>query len=300
MSLKKVDLNLFLVFDAIYTERNLTRAAEVLNITQPAVSNALNRLRQSLNDPLFVRGPREMLPTPVAENMIAAVREALQLLNSSIQLGDLFEPARAERSFSLSMHDVLEVSLLPELMLQLEGQAPHIHLNSFSVDRPDIAKELAAGTLDLAIDAPLLGAPELLHASLLSSPYVCVVREDHPLATAQLDMDSYLSLNHILISSRRRGVSYVDGILERQGHKREVKMRMRHYLVAIQMVARSNYAMTVPRHLAENTSLKILELPFEIPPQEWHLYWHRSADQDRANTWLRQQILQQFVHNPGT
>lgn len=291
MRLNQVDLNLFVVFDAIYTERNLTRAAEVLCITQPAVSNALGRLRNTLNDQLFVRTPQGMAPTPVAENIVGQVREALQLLNASVQEGDVFDPGVAEKTFSFSMNDVAEALLLPPLLERMQQEAPDIALTSYHVGRDDIPKELSSGQLDFAIDAPLISDPNLCHTPLMSESYVCLVRPDHPDVGNSLTMEQYMSLNHIHVSSRRSGLGHVDMTLNSLGYQRKIQLRVRHYLVAPQVVRHTNMALTVPLRVAQKANLKILELPFELPSLDWHLYWHKSADRDQANCWLRQSLL---------
>lgn len=291
MRLQNVDLNLFMVFDAIYTERNLTRAAERLSITQPAVSNALSRLRGSLDDPLFVRAPREMMPTPVAENMIGLVREALHLLNTSVQLGDRFDPAIAAHSFSISMHDVNELTVLPMLLAALQKQAPGVSLASYPVPRSDMVKDLASGHLDLAIDVPVVNHPDLRHCPLMAAPYVCLVRHDHPEVGRSLTLEQYLALSHVHVSSRRQGVGHVDAVLSGLGRPRRIQMRTKHHLVALKLVEETDLALTIPLSLAKNSDLKVLELPFEVAAVEWHLYWHRSADQDKAHHWLRELIL---------
>lgn len=290
MRLNKIDLNLFLVFDAIYTERNLTRAAVVLSITQPAVSNALTRLRNSLNDQLFVRTPQGMVPTPVADNIVGQVREALQLLNVSVHEGDVFDPAVAEKVFHFSMNDFGESVILPPLLEYLQLHSPGIGLTSYYEDRADVPKALASGQLDFAIDIPLVDAPNLCHVPIKRVPYVCVVRQDHPEIGDSLSLEQYLNLKHIMISSRRSGAGYVDMGLERLGHKRDIRLRVKHYMVAPQILERSNLALTVPLSEAQDSGLKILKLPFNVEPLVWHLYWHKSADNDQSNRWLRQVV----------
>ncbi|WP_428775153.1 LysR family transcriptional regulator [Vibrio sp.] len=294
MRLNNVDLNLFLVFDAIYTERNLTRAAERLCITQPAVSNALTRLRNNLGDPLFIRTPKAMVPTPVADNMINMVREALQLLNTSVQMGDHFDPAIADYNFKLSMHDVNEATLLPALLAKMQSVAPNISVSSYPAKRDQLVTELSSGNLDLAIDIPVIDHPDLQHLPMVELPYVCVVRADHPEVSDGLTLEQYLELSHIHISSRRQGTGHVEAALNRIGKQRNIQVRTKHHLVASALVAQTNLAMTVPRSLAKDPNLKMFDLPFEVAPVAWHLYWHRSAEQDKANLWLRETILSLF------
>jgi DNA-binding transcriptional LysR family regulator len=292
MRLNQVDLNLFVVFEAIYAKRNLTRAAEVLCISQPAVSNALMRMRKTFNDQLFVSTPQGMVPTPVAENIAGRVGEALQLLNASVQEADLFQPATAQKVFRVSMNDLTEALLLPALGEILKLQAPGIRIESYFSNRRDVPRELAAGALDLAIDAPLINDPQLLHGPLRSERYVCMLRKGHPLADQTLSLKNYLSLGHIHISSRREGLGHVDTVLNKLGEVRKIQMRVQHYMVAPLIAMRTDLALTAPLGLVQGYDAIQMELPFELPSQEWHLYWHRSADRDQANAWLRDKLLQ--------
>lgn len=291
MRLSKVDLNLFVVFDVIYTERNITRAAEVLCLTQSTISNSLARLRKVFNDELFVRTPQGMAPTPLAVNIIGRVREALQLFTTSVREGDQFDPFRSDRVFRFSMNDLAESLLLPGLMEQVGQGAPRMVLESYYRRRRELALALASGELDLAIEAPLLADPNLCHQPLLTEPYVCLVRPGHPLVRDSLGLEQYLQLGHIHISSRRKGPGHVDLALHSLGHARQIRLRVQHYQMAAQLVARSDLALTVPRRLARQLALQVLALPFAVAPLEWHLFWHKSADGDQGNCWLRQRVL---------
>src|SRR3989338_5437036 len=143
MNLNKVDLNLFIVFDAIYTEANLTRAGQIVGITQPAVSNALARLRETFNDPLFVRTAQGMVPTPMAQNIIGPVRNALQQLRISVQESRIFNPAQANKTFRISMTDLTEAIILPPLFQRLRRMAPNVNIESMLARRRETTKELA-------------------------------------------------------------------------------------------------------------------------------------------------------------
>ena len=291
MRLDQVDLNLFVMFDVIYTERNLTRAAQVLNLTQPAVSNALNRLRAVFDDELFVRNPRGMEPTPVADNIIGQVREALTLFNLSLNEGARFDPRRTEKTFRFSMNDLSEFLILPPLLETLRHQAPQVHAHSYYVSRDDLTRELASGQLDLAIDVPLVSNPNLCHRALSSESYVCVVRPGHPQVGSTLSVEAYLALDHLHVSSRRSGAGHVDVALDKLGYTRNIAVRVQHYMVAPGIIRHTDLAWTVPRALAHHLHLKTLELPFALSTLDWHMYWHKSADNDQANSWMRALLL---------
>ncbi|MFT4711776.1 MAG: DNA-binding transcriptional LysR family regulator [Candidatus Azotimanducaceae bacterium] len=296
MKLSDIDLNLFVVFDAIYTEGNLTRAGDIIGITQPAVSNSLSRLRNMFDDPLFVRTADGMVPTPVAQNIIGSVRQALGLMRASVQESESFDPKSSDKHFRVSMTDLSQSILLPYLFKRLKTDAPSVAIDCYHVRRRDMNIELASGNLDLALDIPLTPDPRIKQAPLFSHPQVCIIRKDHPSIGDELDIDSYLKLRHIQISSRRGGLGQVDLALGKMGKRRQIALRTQHYLAVSELVTRSELALTVPQifadHLVTQLPVRYLQLPFSVPNLESHLYWHESTDQDRANRWLREVILE--------
>ncbi len=293
MNLSKVDLNLFIVFDAIYTEANLTRAGQIVGITQPAVSNALARLRETFNDPLFVRTAQGMVPTPMAQNIIGPVRSALQLLRVSVQESRTFTPQQANKTYRISMTDLTEAVILPPLFQRLRRLAPAVQIESFLSKRRETTKELAAGRLDFAVDAPLNTDTQVRHVKLMEDRYVCALRLGHPLAKEKISLDEYLSLTHIQISSRRSGLGYVDLSLGKMGLQRKVALRSQHYMMASTVLQNTDMAMTVPERFARRHGLHYVQLPVnDVPSLETHLYWHESTDQDPANRWMREQIIE--------
>lgn len=295
MNLHKIDLNLFIVFDVIYRERNLTKAAESLHITQPAVSNSLNRLRQAFNDRLFIRQSGTMVPTPLAESIVERIRNALTQLESSITEHDDFDPASSKKKFSFAMNDTAESYLLPLLITLLEEQAPQISIESFSVPRTEIAREFAAGEIDFALDVPLINEPFLVNEPLIQDRYVCVARHHHPqLQDETLTLEKYLALPHIHISSRRKGQGYIDLHLNKSGLQRNIQLRVQHSRAAPLIAAKTNLVLTIPETLANEHDLKIFDLPFELPRIDWHLYWPASHSNDKAHNWMRQAIFSLF------
>ncbi len=291
MSLNHVDLNLFPVLDVIYRERNLTRAAEVLCLTQPTVSNALARLRRSLNDELFVRTPTGMVPTPLTENIIGQVRDALQLLDRSVMDGDVFNPATSERTFRISMPDSSEAHLLPALMNDLGQNAPGMSIESYHVNRSDMLAAMTAGNLDLAMDIAFTANPQLRYAPVFEEQYVCLLSKKHPMKGERLSLEQYLDLAHVHVSSRSRGMGPVDLELNKLGLKRKIQMRLEHYLVATEIVRNSHLALTIPGSWTALAGLRVMALPFEVPSLQTQLVWHKSVDGDKANQWLRDRII---------
>lgn len=294
MNLTKVDLNLFIVFDAIYTEANLTRAGQIVGITQPAVSNALARLRETFNDPLFVRTAQGMVPTPMAQNIIGPVRNALSLLRVSVQESRIFNPLQANKNYRISMTDLTEAIILPPLFQRLRRLAPTVTIESFLSKRRETTKELAAGRLDFAVDAPLNTDPQVRHVKLMEDSYVCAMRRSHPLANkGSITLDDYLAVAHIHISSRRSGLGHIDLSLGKMGIQRKIALRSQHYLMASQVLHQTDMVMTVPERFARRNDLHFVHLPVkDVPTVETHLYWHESTDQDPANRWMREQIIE--------
>ncbi|HCA23405.1 MAG TPA: LysR family transcriptional regulator [Pseudomonas sp.] len=294
MNLSKVDLNLFIVFDAIYTEANLTRAGQIVGITQPAVSNALARLRETFNDPLFVRTAQGMVPTPMAQNIITPVRSALQLLRVSVQESRSFVPEQATKTYRISMTDLTEAVILPHLASRIRRMAPNINIDSFLIKRRETTKELAAGRLDFAIDAPLNTDTQVRHVKLFEDHHVCVMRPGHPLAKKErITLDDYLAQSHIHISSRRNGLGHVDLALGKMGLQRRVVLRSQHYQMAPLVMESTDMVMTVHERFAQRHNLHAVALPIDdVPPIETHLFWHESTDQDPANRWMREQIIE--------
>ncbi|WP_370462580.1 LysR family transcriptional regulator [Pseudomaricurvus sp. HS19] len=292
MRLEKIDLNLFVVFDALYAERSVTRAAERLHLTQPAVSNALSRLRQQFDDQLFVRSPAGMLPTPVADSVITDVRKALGLLSRSVTNNARFDPLTAEKQFRLGIHDLLAPLVLPPLLQQLRQGAPNITLHSYYRDRNTASEQLKSGDLDLLVDFPAVNASEFRQQALGSSPYVVAMRHDHELAHRKtLQLSDYTEAEHVHVSSRPKGRGPSDIALHAQGHSRRIVVRIPQQQVAAELTAVSDLLWTTPQILLQHSGLTSKPLPFSVEPLVWNLYWHRSAEDDPANQWLRQRVI---------
>lgn len=301
MHIGKSDLNLFLVFDAIYTEGSITRAAETLNLTQPAVSHALGRLRELLNDELFIRSGRAagrgmtMAPTPVAHQLIGPVRSSLKGLSDAVQGTRAFDPATATRRFRINLGDIFEALLLPELMVQLQRSAPGVEIINTRLPRADIPLELAAGRLDIAVDVLARVDDTLRTQRMARDQHVCLVAAEHPLAKKELAIDDFLAAGHILASSRTRGPGFVDVELARRGLSRKIALRCQHYLPAALVAARTELVLTVPQALAQMLArlAPLVEKPFPLTlnPLEAYVYWHASRENDPANRWLRGVLL---------
>ena len=295
MNLKETDLNLFKAFDVIYTEKNLTKAGEILGITQPAVSNALSRLREMFNDELFIRSSKGMLPTPVAQDMIGDVREALGLMNKTISQTDSFDPLTSEVTFKISIGDSSEYRLLPLLIRELTQHAPKIGVESFLIPRKETPLELAAGNVDFCIDPPVHSDASLRHQKIYEDQYVLIVRKGHPITKKKkVTMEDYLSLSHMHVSNRKTGIGLVDMALNKLGLSRKISLRSQNFLVAPYVIERSDITITTTKGFAKHPGLEVVELPFTIEPIVLHLYWHESKDSDPSNQWMRELMLKTY------
>ena len=299
MHLSQADLNLFVVLEAIYREGNITRAGQQLNLTQPAISHALKRLRDLLQDPLFVRQGAHMVPTPFTRNMIEQVRQALQILEANLSQSRNFVPEHTRRNFHLSLWEYAEALILPSLLQRLAHVAPGMSISTSRVKRRDLETELASGSVDLAIDIPMTMSDRIRHKWLLNEPFVVIARHGHPAIKEKLDLDTYLAQRHIQVSSRRHGPSLIDVELSRRGLRRQVFLRSQHNHAACMVVSRTDMLLTLPEPHAQllntgrtNTDRMIQVYPFPLPEPrlEAHLYWHESVENDPANRWLREEI----------
>ncbi|HJV74341.1 MAG TPA: LysR family transcriptional regulator [Noviherbaspirillum sp.] len=296
MHISRVDLNLFTVFEAIYTEGSVTRASQKLNLTQPAISHALGRLRQMFDDPLFVRQGHAMVSTPLARNIIEPVRRALRGLEVTLNGLQVFDPTSTSKRFNIALRDVLEATMLPPLMLRVRESAPLVDIAASHVDRRELENELATGTLDGAIDVLLPLPNDIMRTRLYQDSTVVVVRQDHPCINGTLDLDTYLKQDHILASSRRRGPGLEDFELSRFGLERHIRLRCQHYFAACRVVSQTDMVLTMPgryAHIAnQQFGNQILPFPLEVPAFDVFLYWHANVDEDPANRWFRQQVMQ--------
>ena len=295
MKIKDTDLNLFIAFDVIYTEKNLTKSGQVLGITQPAVSNALARLRDLFNDELFIRTSRGMIPTPVANQLIGDIRNALSLIQNTISESEKFDPSTAEMTFKISIGDTSEYRLLPLLIKELAEIAPKVKVETYLTARKDAPRELASGAIDFSIDPPLQSDQHLKHEKIYQEDYVMIVRKDHPILKKQkITIEDYLDLSHIHISNRKTGMGHVDMTLYKLGLSRDIYLRAQHFLVAPYIVEQSDMAITTTKGFAVDRNLAWRELPFDIDPLVLHLYWHENNDNESSSKWMRDLMLKTY------
>ena len=295
MALNRLDLNLLHVFDTIYREGSLTRAAKALHLTQPAVSHSLSRLREHFDDPLFSRQGNQMVPTPLARRFLESMRPGLTQVQSAVNQFHAFDPANQRKTYSLALRDILESTFLPQLMNRLEG-FPDLEISSQRIPRRDMETQLAAGKLDFAVDVLLPVSKQTAHERLRRDRLVVLARTGHPLTEGSLTMERYLEAQHVLVSSRTEGPGIEDFELSRFGVQRQIRLRCQHYYAACRVVENSDLLLTMPetyaRIIAERSDVRILTPPVDLPAIDVHLYWHKAYEREPALLWFREQLRQ--------
>lgn len=295
IDISRIDLNLFVVFDAIFREGSISGAARHLNLTQPAVSHALGRLRERVDDDLFVRRGRKMTPTPRARHLVEPVRQALSTLDQVLNADNTFDPATAQRKLVLGLRDGPEACILPLIVAYLIDKAPGIELQSIQVSRRDMVRELKAGRLDFAIDMQLPVPSEIEQYPIADLSLVVLMRRDHPLASKRLTLPRYLAAGHVLMSSRRRGPGFEDLGLAQAGHQRKIVLRCQHNQAAMEVVAHTDLLLTtsgmLAGRLAPESRFVTAKLPITLPAMSLYAYWHREQNEDPGHRWFRDWVL---------
>ncbi|MEN9317155.1 MAG: hypothetical protein RIS35_3548 [Pseudomonadota bacterium] len=305
MHIHRIDLNLFKVFEAVLREGGITSAARSLNLSQPAVSHALRRLREHLDDPLFQRQGQTMVPTPLARSLAGPIRDALGGLEKTIRELDRFDPGTARRRFTVAMRAPLEEQLAPLLTVRLCTEAPGVDLTSTPVDWHDLRSALADGTLDLAIDVGR-SLDSTIHRRLLRADrFVVLARPGHPaLRQGRIPLEDYLAAEHIRVSLRRQRPGLEDQELARRGLSRRIRLRCQHHTAACRIVRQTDLLLTMPgtyaRIFNEAFGNVVCPMPIEVTPMETYLYWHADAESDPAGRWLRQLIVEEVSSVAGS
>jgi len=305
INFRTLDLNLLRVLDEVIGERSLTRAARNLSLTQPAVSNAMRRLRDALGDDLVHRNGQGIEPTPRALAIWPSVREALHQLQQSLAPSQ-FEPANATTTFVLAMADATAGELVPGLVQILEKEAPGVSFHLVPLTTRDPRRLLEEESVDLAVGyfpaavadltarAQVGKAVNFVHERLYDGAYVCVMRHDHPLASGPLTLNRFCSARHMLVSFSGQAFGFVDEALTAVGRQRRVVMTVNQFFTAARVAAHSDLLTVLPRHFLTltgmNTVLAVRELPLKVPTVHVEALWHRRAQSSVGHQWLRQSV----------
>lgn len=299
MYLKDVDLNLLVVFNELHKHGRVSAAAESLGISQPGVSNALSRLRKLLGDELFLRTSRGMVPTPYAESLAQPIADALAALQGTLNARVAFDPARSERSFVIGVNDVGETYFLPRLMRALDQVAPGVTIRTVRTTSIDVRDEMERGRMDLAMGflPGLKGG--FFQRRLFRQPYVCIFRQDHPLARSGVSARQFRAAEHVAIVSEGTGHGVVDEVIARAGIRRRLRLTVPHFMAVGPVLQATDMIAVVPQRFADCAcgpfGLAAAPCPVKIPESVINVFWHARNHREAANQWLRQVVVDVFA-----
>jgi DNA-binding transcriptional LysR family regulator len=299
MNMTDIDLNLLRAFDAIATEGSVTIAGERIGLSQPAMSNALARLRALFDDPLFVRTPRGMRPTPFAQQLAQPVREALRLIQGALQQHAGFDPGSSGNTFRLSMSDIGEMVFLPGLLERVKRDAPGVRIEVVRMPLKDLNLALEGGELDLAVGF-LPGLTTGMRAQpLFREHYVCMLRADHPVVGAKISAKQFREAAHVLVAYAGTGHQVIEETFVKEGLSGRIAARVPDFLVVPMILARTDLVVTLPSRVAavfaQLGKFKVLALPIDMPSFEVQLHWHQRFHLDPANCWLREAMAELYA-----
>ena len=293
-NLRTLDLNLLLTLNALLIERNVTRAAERLHLSQPSVSVQLGKLRAAFDDPLLLPGPRGMLPTARALALFAPLQAVLAQLELVLQPESAFEPATAQVRWNLAAADATEYAILLPMLPSLRREAPLSRMAVFEAVPERMAHALETDQIDLGFLAQEEAPPNLRHRTLFTEHYVLAGRRDHPLLQSAPDLDQFCALEFIVVSPNGGGFrTAVDAALRQLGRTRQVVLSVPHFLTVPPLLAASDMVALLPSRLLKNAlgALRTWEPPVALPDYEMAMVWHERMHLDPAHRWLRERVM---------
>jgi DNA-binding transcriptional LysR family regulator len=298
MELSDVDLNQLVLFQHLMVQRRVSRVAETMGLTQPAVSNSLAKLRRLFGDELFVRTPAGMMPTPFAEQLAEPVGYALAMIHSGLNQHRAFDPATVKRAITVGMTDIGEIVFLPALVDRLRREAPGISLNTVRNSATNLRDDMEAGKVDLAI-GPL---PQLkagfFQRRLFRQRYVCLFRKGHPIERKRLLLADFKAAEHLAVVSAGTGHGKVDELIRRAGIERTVRLTIPHFVSVGHILQRTDLVATVTERLADSLTepfgLTHRPHPVELPEIAINVFWHAKVHRSPAHQWLRAVVFELF------
>ena len=298
-STTNIDLNLLSVFQEVYRERQISKAARRLGLTQSAVSNALARLRRACGDELFVRTASGMQPTPLAQQMAEPIGAALAQVALALSQRSRFDPATSNRRFTLAMTDVGEVYFMPVLIERCRACAPNVEVASTRANGLTLKDDMETGRVDLAIGAFEDVSEALYHRALFRQRFVSMFRKEHPLARGKVDLARFVAASHLIVDAAQSPYDRINGLLEKAGVTAGTRFRVPHFTAVPYIVSTSDLVVTVPQKLAESAAspfgLKWIEPPLALPTLQTNVFWHRRFNHDPGVQWLRGLIADVFA-----
>lgn len=304
MDLDELDLNLLRVFHRLMAERRVSATAESLGMSQPAVSRALKRLRETLGDELFVRTARGMQPTPFAEALAEPVAAAIDTLRAALSQPARFDPATARRTFTLSLTDIGEIYFLPPLLARLDELAPGIDLAVVRNSARDLKEEMESGRVDAAIGLLPQLQGRFFRQRLFRQPYVLAMRREHPLLRRKkITASDFSAAEHVVVLASGTGHGEVDRQLQRKRIARRVRLTVPHFVGVGHILESTDLIATLPERMAQRIArpfgLRAVPHPVKLPEASIDLFWHARMQRDAGHHWLRRQLVELFADRPG-
>lgn len=300
LNLRKIDLNLLVIFEALYATSNTSRAAERLGMSQPAVSSALGRLRNLIGEPLFTRTPQGVKPTSKAREMIQPVREALSTIGRQLATADDIDLSTYKRLFRIIIVDTLEPIMMPAIVRTLTDEAHGVEIECVQ-PTARFAEEIRGGGIDLACFAFPVDTSDIVAQPLVPVDRVVVSRRDHPEIKKPLDLATFRRLPQIAIGRELRGLTGIDKSLVAKGAPRQTPYMVSKIWSIPAMVQRTDLVGMLPRRfaqeVAENFDLDIHEAPIELPEQHVYMLWHVNSEHDPGHKWLRESMMRALLSN---
>lgn len=287
------ELNLLIVFDAIMTELSFTRAAERLNTTQPAVSNAVAKMRHLWKDQLFIKDGRQIHPTSRARDLWARVKEPLREIADALEPGE-FLPYESRRIFRIAAVESITALAWPELKVNLEQQAPGIAIHTYPYNLVNGERMLNEAEVDLVIGSPIQTRDSISSRDLFEIEYVCVMKRDHALAKGELTLDKFLQAEHLLVSLSGDVTGYTDRELAKRNLKRNIAMTVNGFSNVSKLLQQTNMICVFPSIYAEqelrDSTLVARATPIDVPKTQISMHWHKRAERDQGVKWFGEQI----------
>jgi DNA-binding transcriptional LysR family regulator len=287
------ELNLLMVFDAIMTERSITRAANRLSMTQPAVSNAVSRMRAAWKDELFVKDGRNIQPTLHAQNLWNQIRAPLTALTEAVDPTS-FDPATAKRTFRVAVNDIVVDVAWAELRSVIEKEAPGINIHAVPYTIVNTDQVLEDAEVDMVIGVTGVISNTFRSEFLFEPIFICIMNHDHPLAKADLSLQEFAAADHLLVSLSGDVTGYTDQVLLQHGLSRRVAMTVNHFSSAANLVKHSDLVCVIPvsavAHEIIAGEVSATKPPIEIMPQHISSIWHKRQDTDQGLIWLREHL----------
>lgn len=297
MDTKRLDLNLLATLEALLLEQNVTKAANRLHLSQPAVSAQLSRLRAIFDDPLLIPAHRGMMPTAKAIELLAPLRDALNQVRTTLASHRDFNPAQAELTVGIAGTDYLQAVVVMPLVIKLRQEAPGIRVAIHNLDPQQLAKQMESGTLDLALISPKCAPPSLHARHLFDERYVLVGRRGHPQLRADISLEDYAQLEHVIVSLDGGGfVTPVDNALLARGYSRKVVMSAASFLLVPDIITRSDFVALLPERLVGDRTdvLQLIDIPALAEDFAVGMVWHERSHGHPGQRWIRETIAALF------